>query len=85
MENRKDNRSDSSGGMRKNEHFDFDTSGLNEVDQHILQLNHNGHSIANISMVLETNYGIKLCKTSVFRHLSELDRREQYVRSLNDS
>jgi hypothetical protein len=50
---------------------DFE-SELSEVDQHILELNHEGHSMKQISLLLKERHGIILSKSSVIRHLSEL-------------
>jgi hypothetical protein len=51
---------------------DFDDFGLSEVDQRILELNHRGHSIREISRLLKENYNIQLGRSSVIRHLAEL-------------
>jgi hypothetical protein len=51
---------------------DFDPdSGLSEVDQRILRLNHEGLSMKQISLKLREE-GIILSKSSVIRHISEL-------------
>ena len=51
--------------------FEFN-SELSEVDQHILELNHEGYSMKEISVLLKERYDIILSKPSVIRHLSEL-------------
>jgi hypothetical protein len=51
---------------------DAATFELNEVDQHILELNQQGHSIGKISKLLNEQYNIQLSKSSVSRHLREL-------------
>jgi hypothetical protein len=52
---------------------DFDPdSGLSEVDQRILELNHEGYSMREISRVLKERYNIQLGRSSVIRHLMEL-------------
>lgn len=47
-------------------------SELSELDQRILELNHEGHSMKQISALLKERYNIQLGKSSVIRHLSEL-------------
>src|SRR5919197_1023765 len=46
--------------------------GHSEVDQRILELNQQGHSIGKISSLLYQLYNIQLSKSSVRRHLTEL-------------
>ena len=50
----------------------IDDSSLSEVDQRILELNHENHSMREISRLLKERYDIRLGKSSVIRHLSEL-------------
>ena len=45
---------------------------LTEVDQYILQLNQDGHSLGKISKMLNELHNIQLSKSSVTRHLREL-------------
>jgi hypothetical protein len=50
----------------------IDDSGLSEIDQRILELNHDGHSMRQISRLLKERYNIQLGRPSVIRHLMEL-------------